>query len=80
MVLCENEYFLTSNLLCFFTSARVVVPSSYFTFLNFENNIIINIFITIQYLKGALYRIQILCRRYTFWYYPALLTIVDTPG
>ena len=25
--------------------------------------------------KGALYRIQILCRRYTFWSYPAGLTI-----
>ena len=24
--------------------------------------------------KGALYRIQILCRRYTFWSYPAGLT------
>ena len=23
------------------------------------------------HLKGALYRIQILCRRYTFWSYPA---------
>ena len=30
--------------------------------------------------KGALYRIQILCRRYTFWSYPAGLTIADTPG
>ena len=29
----------------------LVVPSSYFTFLNFEKNIRINIFITIQYLK-----------------------------
>ena len=25
-------------------------------------------------LKGALYRIQILCRRYTFWSYPAGIT------
>ena len=31
-------------------------------------------------LKGALYRIQILCRRYTFWFYPAGLTIADPPG
>ena len=31
-------------------------------------------------IKGALYRIQILCRRYTFWSYPAGLTIADTPG
>ena len=30
--------------------------------------------------KGALYRIQILCRRYTFWSYPAGLTIADPPG
>ena len=30
--------------------------------------------------KGALYRIQILCRRYTFWSYPARLTIADPPG
>ena len=27
--------------------------------------------------KGALYRIQILCRWYTFWSYPAGLIIVD---
>ena len=32
------------------------------------------------YIKGALYRIQILCRRYTFWSYPAGLTIADPPG
>ena len=31
-------------------------------------------------IKGALYRIQILCRRYTFWSYPAGLTIADPPG
>ena len=31
-------------------------------------------------LKGALYRIQILRRRYTFWSYPAGLTIADPPG
>ena len=31
-------------------------------------------------LKGALYRIQVLCRRYTFWSYPAGLTIADPPG
>ena len=31
-------------------------------------------------LKGALYRIHILCRRYTFWSYPAGLTIADPPG
>ena len=34
----------------------------------------------ILYFKGALYRIQILCRRYTFWSYPAGLTIADLPG
>ena len=33
-----------------------------------------------QRLKGALYRIQILCRRYTFWFYPAGLTIADPAG
>ena len=27
--------------------------------------------------KGTLYRIKILCRRYTFWSYPAGLTIAD---
>ena len=32
------------------------------------------------HLKGALYRIQIICRRYTFWSYPAGLTIADPPG
>ena len=32
------------------------------------------------HLKGALYRIQILCRRYTFWSYLAGLTIADPPG
>ena len=31
----------------------------------------------IEVIKGALYRIQILCRRYTFWSYPAGLTIAD---
>ena len=31
---------------------------------NIDSNIIFEI-------KGALYRIQILCRRYTFWSYPA---------
>ena len=31
-------------------------------------------------LKGAMYIIQILCRRYTFWSYPAGLTIADPPG
>ena len=31
-------------------------------------------------IKGALYRIKILCRRYTFWSYPAGLTIADPPG
>ena len=30
--------------------------------------------------KGARYIIQILCRRYTFWSYPAGLTIADPPG
>ena len=33
-----------------------------------------------QLLKGALYRIQILCRRYTFWSVPAGLTIADSRG
>ena len=33
-----------------------------------------------SFIKGALYRIQILCRRYTFWSYPAGLTIADPPG
>ena len=33
-----------------------------------------------DYFKVALYRIQILCRRYTFWSYPAGLTIADPPG
>ena len=31
-------------------------------------------------LKGALYIIQILCRRYIFWSYPAGLTIADQLG
>ena len=35
---------------------------------------------TVWAVKGALYRIQILCRRYTFWSYPAGLTIADPPG
>ena len=48
MVLWENEYFLTSTL---FLHQRVVMSSSYFTFLNFKKKIRINIFITIQYLK-----------------------------
>ena len=30
--------------------------------------------------KGALYIIQILCRRYTFWSDPAGLTIADPPA
>ena len=48
MVLWENEYFLTSNLL--FLHQRVVMSSSsYFTFLNFQKNIRINIFITILF-------------------------------
>ena len=34
-----------------FLHQREVVPSSYFTLLNFEKNIRINILITIQYLK-----------------------------
>ena len=32
------------------------------------------------YVKGALYRIQILCRRYTLWSYPAGFTRADQPG
>ena len=35
---------------------------------------------TSAFVKGALYRIQILCRRYTFWSYPAGLTIADPPA
>ena len=35
------------------------------------------IFKQLHLLKGALYIIQILCRRYTFWSYPAGLTIAD---
>ena len=31
-------------------------------------------------IKGALYRIQIICRRYTLWSYPTGLTIADPPG
>ena len=31
-------------------------------------------------IKGALYIIQILCRWYTFWSYPAGLTIAEPPG
>ena len=45
---------------------------------------IVNLVLTIiriqLVVKGALYRIQILCRRYTFWSYPAGLTIADPPG
>ena len=33
-----------------------------------------------RWFKGALYKIQILCRRYTFWSYPAGLIIADSPG
>ena len=40
----------------------------------------INIRLEGKYIKGALYRIQILCRRYTFWSYPVGLTIADPPG
>ena len=36
--------------------------------------------LNLKSIKGALYRIQILCRRYTFWSYPAGLTIADPPG
>ena len=32
------------------------------------------LFYQLRSLKGALYRIQILCRRYTFWSYPAGIT------
>ena len=52
MVFWENENFLTSNLL-FLLHQREVVPSSYFTFPNFEKNITINIFKTIQYLRDG---------------------------
>ena len=34
----------------------------------------------VEPLKGALYIIQILCRRYTFWSYPTGLTIADPAG
>ena len=44
MVLWENEYFLTSNLLF---HQREVVPSGYFSGLNFLLNSRINIFQTI---------------------------------
>ena len=39
-----------------------------------------NLSASLQSIKGELYRIQILCRRYTFWSYPARLTIADPPG
>ena len=47
MVLLENGYCLTSS----FLHQCKVVPSRYFTFLDYEKNIGINIFITIIYLK-----------------------------
>ena len=34
----------------------------------------------VVFIKEALYKIQILCRRYTFWSYSAGLTIADPPG
>ena len=40
MVLCENEYFLISNLLCFFIRVKLCPLVSYFTFLNFEKKIL----------------------------------------
>ena len=50
MVLWENENFLTSNLLCFFTSVKLC-PLVILLSLISKKNIRINIFITIQYLK-----------------------------
>ena len=50
MVLWENENFLTSNLLCFFTSVKLC-PLVILLCLISRKNIRINIFITIQYLK-----------------------------
>ena len=43
MVLCENEYFLTSNLLCSFTSVKLC-PLRYYNFLDFEKKISESIF------------------------------------
>ena len=50
MVLCENENFLTSNLLCFFTRVKLC-PLVILLSLIWKKNVRINIFITIQYLK-----------------------------
>ena len=50
MVLCENENFLTSNLLCFFTRVKLC-PLVILLSLISKKKVSINIFITIQYLK-----------------------------
>ena len=50
MVLCENENFLTSNLLCFFTRVKLC-PLVILLSLIWKKKVRINIFITIQYLK-----------------------------
>ena len=50
MVLWENEKFLTSNLLCFFTSVKLC-PLVILLSLISKKNIRINIFIIIQHLK-----------------------------
>ena len=50
MCLWENENFLTSSLLCFFTSVKLC-PLVFVLSLISKTNIRINIFITIQYLK-----------------------------
>ena len=51
MGLWENENFLTSNLLCFFTRVKLC-PLVLLLSLISKNNIKINMFITIQYLKN----------------------------
>ena len=51
MVLCENENFLTSNLLCFFTRVKLC-PLVILLSLIWKKKVRINIFITIQYLKN----------------------------
>ena len=80
---CVKKYFRTFSLQCYLrmvrelplrpVSMRSWKKSSRFT--PSKLCIILNTSI-----KGALYRIQILCRRYTLWSYPAGLTIADAPG
>ena len=50
MVLCENENFLTSNILCFFTRVKLCPLVILLSFIS-KKKVRINIFITIQYLK-----------------------------